>query len=39
MNKTYIPEGYRPLLDKYDTQLAISYIKKTFQSEFASALN
>ncbi len=39
MSKTYIPEGYRPLLDKYDTQLAISYIKKTFQSEFASALN
>ncbi len=39
MSKTYIPEGYKPLLDKYDTQLAISYIKKTFQSEFASALN
>lgn len=35
----YIPEGYRPLLDAYDTQRAIAYIKQTFQEEFASALN
>ncbi len=39
MNKTYIPEGYRPVLDAYDTQRAIAYIKNTFQDEFASALN
>ncbi len=39
MNKTYIPEGYRPVLDAYDTQRAIAYIKQTFQDEFASALN
>ncbi len=39
MNKIYIPEGYTPLLDEYDTQRAISYIKQTFQSEFANALN
>ncbi len=39
MNHTYIPEGYRPLLDEYDTQRAIAYIKQTFQNEFASALN
>ena len=39
MNKIFIPEGYRPLLDEYDTQRAIAYIKQTFQSEFASALN
>lgn len=39
MNSIYIPTGYRPLLDRYETQLAISYIKKTFQAEFSSALN
>ena len=39
MNKIYIPEGYRPLLDAYDTQRAIAYIKQTFQDEFAGALN
>ena len=39
MNKVYVPEGYRPLLDRYDTQRAIEYIRRTFQSEFSSALN
>ncbi len=39
MNKIYIPEGYRPPLDEYNTQKAIAYIKQTFQEEFASALN
>lgn len=39
MNKIYIPDGYTPVLDEYDTQRAIAYIKQTFQSEFASALN
>jgi aspartate--ammonia ligase len=39
MSKIYIPEGYRPVLDAYDTQRAIAYIKKTFQEEFAAALN
>ncbi len=39
MNKTFIPEGYRPVLDAYDTQRAIAYIKQTFQDEFSSALN
>jgi len=39
MNKIYIPEGYTPVLDAYDTQRAIAYIKKTFQDEFAEALN
>ena len=28
MNQIYIPEGYRPILDAYDTQRAIAYIKK-----------
>lgn len=39
MNTIYIPEGYKPLLDEYDTQRAIAYIKGTFQEEFSSALN
>ena len=39
MNKIYIPEGYKPTLDAYDTQRAIAYIKRHFQDEFAHALN
>ena len=39
MNQIYIPEGYRPVLDEYDTQRAIAYIKQTFQDEFAGALS
>ena len=39
MNKIYIPEHYTPVLDAYDTQRAIAYIKATFQDEFSAALN
>ena len=39
MNQIIIPAGYRPTLDAYDTQRAITYIKQTFQEEFSSALN
>ena len=39
MNSIYIPAGYKPILDEYDTQRAIAYIKGTFQEEFSSALN
>ncbi len=39
MNKVFVPEGYRPLLDAYNTQKAIAYIKQTFQQEFADALH
>ena len=39
MKKSYIPEGYAPILDAYDTQRAISFIKNTFQEEFSSLLN
>ena len=39
MNTIYIPEGYKPNLDAYDTQRAIAYIKETFQEEFSKALN
>ena len=39
MSKTYIPENYKPSLDAYDTQRAIAFIKRTFQDNFAAALN
>ncbi len=39
MNTVVIPDGYQPVLNEYDTQRAIAYIKQTFQEEFASALN
>ena len=39
MSKTYIPADYHPVLDAYDTQRAIAYIKTTFQEEFSAALN
>ena len=39
MNKTAIPAGYTPVLDAYDTQRAIAYIKECFQEEFSAALN
>ena len=39
MNTIYIPQGYKPILDEYDTQRAIAYIKNTFQEEFSGALN
>ncbi len=39
MNQVYIPDGYSPILDAYDTQRALAYIKQTFQDEFSKALN
>ena len=33
MNKTFVPEGYRPQLDAYQTQRAIEYVKRTFQND------
>ena len=39
MKQLIIPENYRPVLDAYDTQRAIAYIKETFQEEFSKALN
>ena len=39
MNKLFIPEGYSSPLDVYKTQKAISFIKETFQSRLAAALN
>ena len=39
MNNLYIPKGYSPRLDVYDTQKAISFIKQTFQKKLSSALS
>ena len=39
MKKTFIPANYKPQLDSYDMQRAISCIKQTFQHELAAALN
>ena len=39
MSKLFIPEGYTPPLDVYDTQKAISFIKSTFQARLARALH
>ena len=39
MSKLFIPEGYKPPLDVYDTQKAISFIKMTFQARLAKALH
>jgi len=39
MSATYIPEGYHSVLDEYEMQRAIVYIKETFQQELADNLN
>ncbi len=39
MNKVLIPEGYRPRLTLYETQAAISLIKRVFQDSLSLALN
>ncbi len=39
MNKTVIPAGYQPPLNRYEMQRAISCIKRHFQKEFAENLN
>jgi len=37
--QSFIPEGYESHLDLYDTQSAISLIKRTFQDTLATILN
>lgn len=39
MNRTVIPTGYEPALSLYETQAAISLIKRTFQDHLAMALH
>ena len=37
--KTRIPEGYKSLLSIYDTQKAISLLKRLFEDQLGAALN
>ncbi|MEG1721248.1 MAG: aspartate--ammonia ligase, partial [Pseudoflavonifractor sp.] len=39
MDKTYIPEGYAPRLNLYDTQRAISLLKRLFEDTLGGALH
>ena len=39
MNSLYIPKDYKPRLDVYDTQKAISFIKRTFQDRLSASLH
>lgn len=39
MKKLYIPDGYKSFLNLYDTQAAISFIKKTFENKLVNSLN
>ncbi len=39
MNTVHAPQNYRPALDSYDTQQAISFIKNAFLRELCRALN
>ena len=39
MGKTFIPQGYKSTLERYDTQAAIELIKKEFSACFSKALN
>ena len=39
MSKLFIPENYSSPLDVYRTQKAIAFVKQTFQSRLAAALN
>ena len=39
MSKVIIPEGYKPVLNLYDTQKAIGLIKRLFEDMLCGALN
>ena len=39
MSKSFIPRGYEPHLTLYQTQAAISLIKRIFQESLATELN
>ena len=39
MDHSYIPEGYAPLLNLYDTQKAIGLLKRLFEDTLGGALN
>ena len=37
--KTFIPDGYKSVLDTYDTQTAIGVLKRTFEDKLGANLN
>ena len=39
MSKVIVPQGYQPALGMYDTQTAISMLKRTFEEKLCLALN
>ncbi len=39
MSKSFIPEGYKPVLNLYDTQRAIGMIKRLFEDTLCNVLN
>ena len=39
MSRSYIPEGYAPSMNLYDTQKAIGLLKRVFEDTLAGALN
>ena len=39
MSKLVVPDGYRPILPIYETQMAISAIKRLFEDDLSAALN
>ncbi len=39
MSRTHIPEGYRPLMGLYETQMEIGAIKRVFEDKLAVSLN
>lgn len=39
MNHTYTPDGYKPILNLYETQLAISMVKRLFADNLCAQLN
>jgi len=39
MSKLVVPDGYRPILSVYETQIAIGMIKRQFEDALARALN
>jgi aspartate--ammonia ligase len=39
MNQVFVPEGYRPVLNTYETQLAIGMTKRLFADMLAGQLN
>ncbi|MBQ8861283.1 MAG: aspartate--ammonia ligase, partial [Clostridia bacterium] len=39
MSKVIIPEGYKPCLGMYQTQMAIGLLKRIFENKLCDALN